>query len=196
MEQKFEEVLKAIAKSHPEEPNGKKSVGEEHSSDPVFSWVETMKGTNPTRFSGGSRNGTGGGSDGGGGDHTIGGEYNGGTNWRIKKLEIPLFNGNNSNGWALEAERRFVDYQLSEEEKLEVAVVALEGYAALWYDEEHYRRPIRDWEELKFLIIRQFGSSTFAAESWWSDYHGARQSEHQWSLREITDLFDDGRDNR
>ncbi|CAI9299429.1 unnamed protein product [Lactuca saligna] len=100
MEQKFEEVLMAIAKSHPEEPNGKKSVGEEHNSDPVFSWVETTKGTNPTGFSGGSRNGTGGGSDGGGGGggHTTGGEYNGGTNWRIKKLEIPLFNGNNSNG--------------------------------------------------------------------------------------------------
>nr|KAJ0207341.1 hypothetical protein LSAT_V11C500249400 [Lactuca sativa] len=25
--------------------------------------------------------------------------YHEGTNWRIKKLEIPLFNGNNSNGW-------------------------------------------------------------------------------------------------
>nr|KAJ0192942.1 hypothetical protein LSAT_V11C800399880 [Lactuca sativa] len=122
--------------------------------------------------------------------------YNRGTNWRINKLEIPLFNGNNSNGWVLEAERRFVDYQLSEEEKLEVAVVALKGYASLWYDEEHYRRPIRDWEELKFLIIQRFGSLTFVAESWWSDYHGVRLSEHQWSLREITDLLDDGWENR
>ncbi|XP_052627701.1 uncharacterized protein LOC128134233 [Lactuca sativa] len=81
--------------------------------------------------------------------------YHEGTNWRIKKLEIPLFNGNNSN----------------EKEKLEVAVAPLEGYAALWYDEEHYRRPIKDWEELKFLILRRFGSSMFAAESWWSNYH-------------------------
>lgn len=65
--------------------------------------------------------------------------YHGGTNWRIKKLKIPLFNGNNSNGWVLEAERRFVDYRSSEQEKLEVVVAALEGYVAYWYDEEHYR---------------------------------------------------------
>ncbi|KAL7590459.1 hypothetical protein Lser_V15G35870 [Lactuca serriola] len=80
--------------------------------------------------------------------------YHRGTNWRIKKLEIPLFYGNSSNGWVLEAERQFVDYQLSEQEKLEVAVAALEGFVARWYDEEHHRRPIRDWEELKSLIIR------------------------------------------
>ncbi|CAI9272720.1 unnamed protein product [Lactuca saligna] len=40
-DQRFEEVLSVIAKSRPEEPNGKKSTGEEHNSDPAFSLVKT-----------------------------------------------------------------------------------------------------------------------------------------------------------
>lgn len=69
--------MSVIAKSRPEEPNGKKSVGEKLNNDPIFSLVEITKGTNPIGMgsSGGSRDGIGGGSGGGGGGHTTRGEY-------------------------------------------------------------------------------------------------------------------------
>lgn len=43
---------------------------------------------------------------------------NGGTNWRFKKLDMPLFDGTNPDGWILRAERYHHFYRLSEEDKL------------------------------------------------------------------------------
>lgn len=80
----------------------------------------------------------------------------GGSNLRCRKLEMPWFNGNNSDGWINEAERYFFFYKLPENDKLEAAVMALDGDALLFYEWEHRRRPIRDWEELKGLIRRQY----------------------------------------
>lgn len=77
----------------------------------------------------------------------------------LRELQMPLFNGNNSMGWILEIERCFSFYRLREEDWLEVTVMTLEGDALLWYEWEHRRRPIRDWEELKGLIRRQYRSS-------------------------------------
>ncbi|KAI3520275.1 hypothetical protein L1887_09596 [Cichorium endivia] len=77
----------------------------------------------------------------------------------LRELQMPLFDGNNSMGWILEIERCFSFYRLREEDWLEVAVMTLEGDALLWYEWEHRRRAIRDWEELKGLIRRQYISS-------------------------------------
>ncbi|XP_074349876.1 uncharacterized protein LOC141689476 [Apium graveolens] len=68
--------------------------------------------------------------------------------WRHKKLDLPLFDGNNPDGWNLRAERFFNFYGLSEE-KVEDTVVALEGQALLWFQWEHRRQPIDRWEQLK-----------------------------------------------
>lgn len=97
MDQKFKEVLRAIANSHPEEQNGKKLVGEEHSRDPHFLLVETTKGINPIGMgsSWGSRNGRGGGSGGRGDGHTTGGECWAGANRRFHKCEMLLVDGTN-----------------------------------------------------------------------------------------------------
>lgn len=67
----------------------------------------------------------------------------------VRKREMPWFDGNNSDSWIFEAEMYFSFYQLIEDAKLEAAVAALEDDALLWYEWEHRRRPIRDWEELK-----------------------------------------------
>ncbi|KAL6527965.1 hypothetical protein OROHE_014915 [Orobanche hederae] len=90
-----------------------------------------------------------------GGYYGYGGS-NGGGNYRFRKLDMPIFDGNNPDGWILRAERYFQFYRLSEEEKLEAAVVGMEGDALLWYQWEHRRRPIRRWEELIALMLRQF----------------------------------------
>lgn len=84
------------------------------------------------------------------------GAQNNGSNWRFRKLDMPLFDGSNPDGWIIRAERYFTFYRLGESEKLEAAVVAIEGDALLWYQWEHRRRPINQWEEMKMMLLRQF----------------------------------------
>ncbi|CAH1420591.1 unnamed protein product [Lactuca virosa] len=68
-----------------------------------------------------------GGGGGGGEGHT------GGTNWRYQKLDMTLFDSENPNGWILRIEGYFNFYRLSESDKMEAAVVALEGDTQLWF---------------------------------------------------------------
>lgn len=119
-------------------------------------------------FYGGIGSGSGGGP--GSGGYRSGGGFGSGTgpgggagpngrnSWRHKKLDLPLFDGSNPDGWILRAERFFNFYSLSEEEKVEATVVALEGQALLWFQWEHRRRPIESWEQVKSLLRRQFRS--------------------------------------
>ena len=77
-------------------------------------------------------------------------------NWRYKKLDMPLFSGENPDGWILRAERFGKFYGLSEMKKVEAAVVAFEGDVLLWYQWEQSRRPINSWGEMKHMLLRQF----------------------------------------
>ncbi|CAH1444807.1 unnamed protein product [Lactuca virosa] len=123
MDQKLEEVLRAVIKG--------KNSGEEEESEPVSSILETLK-----ESTGGSRSSAGGGSGGssdGGSGRTNNGEPTRGTNWRFPKLDMPLFDEENPDGWILLAECYFNFYRLSDVYKMEAAVVALEGDALLWY---------------------------------------------------------------
>lgn len=62
-----------------------------------------------------------------------GNSYNGssGGNWRFRKLDLPVFEGENPDGLILRAERYFKFYRLNDEEQLEAAVVSLDGDALL-----------------------------------------------------------------
>lgn len=89
-------------------------------------------------------------------------------NWRFKKLDLPLFTGANPDGWILQAGQYFKFHRLTEDERVEAAVVAFEGDALLWFQWEDDRRQIMGWEELKMMILRQF-RPTFAGslhEQW------------------------------
>lgn len=46
-----------------------------------------------------------------------------------ERVEIPLFDASDPNRWMLRGEKFFDIYRLTEEEKLEVAVVSMEGNA-------------------------------------------------------------------
>ncbi|XP_063950102.1 uncharacterized protein LOC135152878, partial [Daucus carota subsp. sativus] len=100
------------------------------------------------------------GGRGSGGGPGVGSNFSGqNTNWRFKKLDMPLFDGVNPDGWILRAERYHQFYRLSEEDKLEAAIVALEGDALLWFQWENRWRPIQNWEEMKTMVRRQFRST-------------------------------------
>lgn len=74
--------------------------------------------------------------DGGEGGRDSGGGVHGGpgrASWRYRKLDLPTFDGTNPDGWILRAERYFKFHHLDEEDKVEAAVVALEGDALLWF---------------------------------------------------------------
>ena len=49
-----------------------------------------------------------------------------------RKLEMPIFTGDNSDGWIFQAECYFAINQLAENEKLTVAGVSLDGDALSW----------------------------------------------------------------
>lgn len=90
------------------------------------------------------------------GDSGGGGPVNTSGNWKYRKLDMPLFDGEDPDGWILRVERYFSFYRLSEEEKMEAAIVGMEGEALSWYQWEHRRRPIRVWAELRELLLKQF----------------------------------------
>lgn len=92
-------------------------------------------------------------------------------NWRYKRLDLPLFTGQNPDGWIMSTERFFQFYHLTEEEKLEASVVAMKGDALLWFQWEHGRRPILRWEEWKSMLLRQFRStSSGSLQEQWLDH--------------------------
>lgn len=74
------------------------------------------------------RNGSGVGSGGHGG-----GLFTGNSNWRYRKLDMPIFDGADPDGWVLRAERYFHFYRMSEEEMLDAAAIAMDRDALRWY---------------------------------------------------------------
>lgn len=79
-----------------------------------------------------------------------------------------MFDGTNPDRWILRAERFFNFYGLTEVEKVEATVVALEGKALSWFQWEHRRRPIDRWDQVKNLLRRQFRSQAVGTlqEQW------------------------------
>lgn len=73
---------------------------------------------------------TAGGPNGGGHSGGLGGPS---SNWRYRKLDMPVFDGSDPDGWVLRVERYFNFYKMSEEEMLDAAAVAMEGDALRWY---------------------------------------------------------------
>lgn len=75
-----------------------------------------------------------------------------------RKLEIPVFDGKDPDGWIMRAERYFKLNHLNDEEQIEVAVISFEGDALRWFQWEHRRQPMNDWKTVKLGILKQFRS--------------------------------------
>lgn len=64
---------------------------------------------------------------------------------RMRRMKLPMFAGPNPVGWILRAERYFTHYNLSEEDKMESAVLSLEGDALFWFHWADQEEPITSW---------------------------------------------------
>ena len=70
--------------------------------------------------------------------------------WR--KLEIPLFQGDDAYAWVDRIERFFEIRGVPEEEWVSVTVVAMEGKALTWFKWWENTVPIRTWEVFKEAV--------------------------------------------
>ncbi|KAF4382123.1 hypothetical protein G4B88_009413 [Cannabis sativa] len=69
---------------------------------------------------------------------------------------MPGFDGENPDGWIMQAERYFACYDYDEINKIEAAFISFTGHALLWCQYENKKRPIMSWEELKRLVLKHF----------------------------------------
>lgn len=79
------------------------------------------------------------------GDRTPRGGGNCGRNWRFRKLDMPVYEGDDPDGWILRVERYFNFHKLDAEEQMDSAVVAMEGDALRFFQWKNCRRPIEGW---------------------------------------------------
>ncbi|XP_019459944.1 PREDICTED: uncharacterized protein LOC109359703 [Lupinus angustifolius] len=75
---------------------------------------------------------------------------------RWRKLEIPIFGGEDAFGWVQKLERYFSMRSISESEKMRATLVALEGRALSWYQWWEGCNPSPSWEGFKMAVVRRF----------------------------------------
>ncbi|XP_022154744.1 uncharacterized protein LOC111021922 [Momordica charantia] len=78
---------------------------------------------------------------------------------KFKKVEMPVFTGDDPNSWLFRAERYFEINHLSEEEKMTVTIISFEGAAMKWYCWSENRQPFADWNNLKTRMFERFSDS-------------------------------------
>ncbi|KAF1891370.1 hypothetical protein Lal_00017002 [Lupinus albus] len=78
---------------------------------------------------------------------------------RWHKLEIPIFLGEDAYGWVQKLERYFTLKAISEKERMQATMVALEGKALNWYQWWECCNPSPTWESFKIAVVRRFQPS-------------------------------------
>ncbi|XP_019447282.1 PREDICTED: uncharacterized protein LOC109350506 [Lupinus angustifolius] len=84
-------------------------------------------------------------------------EQRGREKWR--KLEIPIFSGDDAFGWTQRLERYFLLKDVTETERMQATLVALEGKALCWYQWWSRCTPNPTWEGFKLVVVRRFQPS-------------------------------------
>ncbi|GJV27604.1 putative mitochondrial protein [Tanacetum coccineum] len=83
-----------------------------------------------------------------------------GSDHRLRKLKMPLFDGEDVYGWVYQVERFFeVQGLITTGDRLRAAVLSLEGSALSWFRWINNREPFRSWEEVKRRLLHCFQPS-------------------------------------
>lgn len=72
---------------------------------------------------------------------------------------MPIFSGDDPDGWLFRAERYFHIHRLTDTEKMTVAVISFEGDALSWYRWETREEDFANWYDLKIRLFVRFRPS-------------------------------------
>ena len=78
---------------------------------------------------------------------------------KFKKVEMPIFNGEDPDSWLFRAERYFRIHKLTESEKMTVSTISFEGPALNWFRSQEEREKFIDWANIKERLLERFRSS-------------------------------------
>ncbi|KAJ1415930.1 hypothetical protein SESBI_17769 [Sesbania bispinosa] len=138
-----------------------------------INWNLQQKG-NSTNPSGDSGNGA---------DGNLG-EGAGSIEDRWRRLEIPLFSGDDVYGWVSRVERYFNLKGILEQERLQAVMVAMEGKALSWFRWWGFCNSNPSWEDFKAAVISKFQPEfdldiwvqEEGSESWEQEYRGKNKA--------------------
>ncbi|KAF7810403.1 Deoxycytidylate deaminase [Senna tora] len=80
-------------------------------------------------------------------------------NGRYRRLELPVFYGEDPIGWLFRVERYFSVNAVPGEEKLDAVAVCIEGKALNWMQLMEVRNSVQSWSGFKKELIRRFHQS-------------------------------------
>nr|KAJ0197601.1 hypothetical protein LSAT_V11C700383600 [Lactuca sativa] len=81
------------------------------------------------------------------------------TGQEYRKLKIPIFSGEDVQGWVYRIERYFEVQEVKRKERLKVVAVCLEGPPLSWYRWQDSRKPFNSWSRFKTKLLDRFQSS-------------------------------------
>ncbi|GJY21422.1 putative mitochondrial protein [Tanacetum coccineum] len=82
-----------------------------------------------------------------------------GAEYRLRKLKMPIFKGEDAYGWIYRMERYFHIQGIEATDQLTAAELCLEGQALSWYRWSDGRTPFRSWENFKRRLLDRFQQS-------------------------------------
>ncbi|GAU47870.1 hypothetical protein TSUD_404410 [Trifolium subterraneum] len=73
-----------------------------------------------------------------------------------RRLEIPIFKGEDAYGWLVRVERYFRLNEVRVQDKVDAVVLAMEEKALNWFQWWEEKTPLRNWEEFKVAVLKRF----------------------------------------
>ena len=104
---------------------------------------------------------------------------------KFKRVEMPVFNGDDPDSWLFQADRYFQIHKLTNSERLIVATISFEGPTLNWYRAQEERDKFIDWLNLKERLLLRF---RFMCEG--SLYGCFLRIQQDLSAEEYRNLFD------
>ncbi|KAL0533794.1 hypothetical protein IC582_028065 [Cucumis melo] len=78
---------------------------------------------------------------------------------KFKKIEMPVFTGEDPDSWLFRAERYFQIHKLTESKKMLVSTVSFDGPALNWYRSQEERDKFTSWSNMKERLLVRFRSN-------------------------------------
>lgn len=73
-----------------------------------------------------------------------------------RKLELPVFDGENADSWVVRVDQYFELNEFTEEEKLQAVKMCFDDEALIWYRWERDHNPFTGWEKMKARVLENF----------------------------------------